>query len=92
LVKLDQQSVGAMAETVFNLYEAKTSLSKLVDRAAAGEEIVIAKAGRPLAKLVPLGETRRKREPGGWEGKVRVADDFDAPLPDDILDAFESRP
>ena len=81
-----------MPETVFNLYEAKTSLSKLVDRAAAGEEIVIAKAGRPLAKLVPLGEARRKREPGGWEGKVRVADDFDAPWPDDVLDAFEGRP
>lgn len=78
-----------MPETVLNLYEAKTSLSELVDRAAAGEEIVIAKAGRPLAKLVPLGNTRKRRSPGGWQGKVQISDDFDAPLPDAILDAFE---
>lgn len=78
-----------MPETVLNLYEAKTSLSDLVERAAAGEEIVIAKAGRPLAKLVPLDRASERRKPGGWEGKVRIADDFDAPLPDDVLDAFE---
>lgn len=78
-----------MSETVLNLYEAKTSLSKLVDRAAAGEEIVIAKAGCPLAKLVPLRPGPRKRMPGGWEDKLRISGDFDAPLPDDILDAFE---
>jgi prevent-host-death family protein len=78
-----------MPETVLNLYEAKTSLSELVDRAAAGEEIVIAKAGRPLAKLVPLGNTLQRRSPGGWQGKVRIGDDFDAPLPEELLDAFE---
>lgn len=78
-----------MSEILLNLYEAKTSLSKLVDRAAAGEEIVIAKAGRPMAKLVPLRVGRKKRVPGGWQGKVRIAEDFDAPLPDGILDAFE---
>lgn len=78
-----------MPETVLNLYEAKTSLSKLVDRAAAGEEIIIAKAGRPLAKLVPLTQVRKPRQPGGWQGKIQIADDFDAPLPNEILDAFE---
>jgi prevent-host-death family protein len=78
-----------MPETLLNLYEAKTSLSKLVDRAAAGEEIIIAKAGRPLAKLVPLDRKHPTRRPGGWEGQVRIADDFDAPLPKDLLDAFE---
>jgi prevent-host-death family protein len=80
-----------MSETVLNLYEAKTSLSKLVDRAAAGEEIIIAKAGRPLAKLVPLRERKLPRRPGGWEGKVYITDDFDAPLPDEILDTFEGK-
>ena len=80
-----------MAETLVNLYEAKTSLSRLVDRAAAGEEIIIAKAGKPLAKLVPLGPSARPRAPGGWEGTVRIAADFDAPLPDEVLDLFEGR-
>ena len=78
-----------MPETLLNLYEAKTSLSKLVDRAAAGEEIIIAKAGRPLAKLVPLDHNHQMRKPGGWEGKLRIAEDFDAPLPKALLDAFE---
>jgi prevent-host-death family protein len=78
-----------MAETTYNIYEAKTALSRLVERAAAGEEIVIAKAGRPMARLVPLAPRPRRREPGGWEGQVRIADDFDAPLPDDVLDSFE---
>ena len=78
-----------MGESLLNLYEAKTSLSKLVDRAAAGEEIIIAKSGRPMAKLVPLAHGHKKRLPGGWQGKVRIAEDFDAPLPDEILDAFE---
>lgn len=78
-----------MPETVLNLQEAKSSLSELVDRAAAGEEIVIAKAGRPLARLVPLRTPVSRRQPGGWQGKVWVGEDFDAPLPDDLLDAFE---
>jgi prevent-host-death family protein len=80
-----------MPETLLNLYEAKTSLSKLVDRAAAGEEIVIAKAGRPLAKLVPLEGRRKPRKPGGWQGQARIAEDFDAPLPEALLDAFEGK-
>ena len=80
-----------MPETLLNLYEAKTSLSKLVDRAASGEEIIIAKAGRPLAKLVPLHHKPPTRKPGGWKGKLSIADDFDAPLPKTLLDAFEGR-
>ncbi len=77
-----------------NLYEAKTNLSKLVDRAAAGEEIVIAKAGRPLARLVPV-EKKAELEPrplGLFKGLVKVEDNFDDPLPDDILDAFYNGP
>lgn len=78
-----------MAENLYNLYEAKSSLSQLVDRAAAGEEIVIAKAGVPMAKLVPLASAGvRPRRPGGWEGRAWIGDDFDDPLPDDVEDAF----
>lgn len=78
-----------MSETVLNLYEAKTSLSKLVDRAAAGEEIIISKAGRPMARLCPLVARPARRQPGGWQGKVRISDDFDAPLPDELLNTFD---
>lgn len=76
-----------MAITV-NLYEAKTRLSELVERAAAGEEIIVAKAGTPRARLVPLAGSSAPRTPGGWEGGVWIADDFDAPLPPEILRGF----
>jgi len=78
-----------MAEHVLNLYEAKTQLSRLVDRAAGGETIVIAKDGKPMARLVPFEGTAKRRVPGAWKDKVRIADDFDAPLPDEIMAAFE---
>ena len=78
-----------MSETIYNLYEAKTSLSRLVDRAAQGEEIILAKAGKPLAKLVPFLQGPKPRQPGGWEGRMRVSDDFDAPLPPKVQAAFE---
>jgi prevent-host-death family protein len=68
-----------------NIYDAKTHLSELVDRAGSGEEIVIAKAGQPVARLVPLRAVREGRAPGRWRGRVKIADDFDAPLPPDIL-------
>jgi prevent-host-death family protein len=72
-----------------NLYEAKTNLSQLVERAAAGEEIVIAKAGRPLARLVPLAKRTTPRPLGLLAGQVRIGEDFDDPLPDDIQKAFD---
>ena len=75
-----------MAKTV-NLYDAKTRLSELVEQAAAGEEIVICKAGKPRARLVPIALPAR-RVPGGWEGRVWIADDFDDPLPPEILAGF----
>jgi prevent-host-death family protein len=75
-------------ETV-SLYDAKTQLSRLVDRAAAGEEIVIAKSGRARARLVPLEDRRALRVPGRGKGKWRVGRSFDAALPDDPLKAFE---
>ena len=78
-----------MADTV-NLYDAKTNLSKLVDRAAAGEEIVIAKAGKPKAKLVPYQPPRTKRRFGqNLLGITYIADDFDEPLPPELQKYFE---
>lgn len=74
---------------IVNLYQAKTQLSDLVERAAEGEEIVIAKAGVPKARLVPLATKVRVRHPGGWENRVWIAEDFDAPLPAEVLARFE---
>lgn len=78
-----------MAECTVNLYEAKTSLSKLVDRVAKGERIVIAKAGKPMARLVPLENRVAVRSPGDWAGRVHIGEDFDEPLPEEIQTAFE---
>ncbi len=76
-----------MSESV-NVYEAKTHLSQLLDRAAAGEEIIIARSGRPVARLVALAEPAAgRRMPGGWRGKVSIAPDFDE-LPGEIEAAF----
>lgn len=72
-----------------NIYEAKTNLSRLVELAAAGEEIVIAKAGKPMARLSAFEEAAGPRRPGCLVGRFRVSEDFDAPLPEDIVEAFE---
>jgi prevent-host-death family protein len=71
-----------------NIHEAKTHLSRLVEEVAAGEEVVIAKAGKPIAKLVPLDTDRGTRQLGAMRGKIWVADDFDASLPADVLATF----
>lgn len=71
-----------------NTHDAKTHLSKLLERVVAGEEIIIAKAGRPVARLVPYRHTAAPRQPGAWRGKVWIADDFDE-TPTDVVDAFE---
>lgn len=71
-----------------NLYDAKTNLSKLVDRAAGGEEIVIAKSGRPMARLVPLAAHTAPRAPGSLQGQITIGPDFDALLPDEIAMGF----
>jgi prevent-host-death family protein len=77
---------------VINVHAAKTHLSRLLEDAAAGEEIVIAKAGKPVAKLVPLSPAKPgKRRLGILGGRINLPDDFDAPLPQEILDAFEGR-
>ncbi len=72
---------------VVNIHEAKTHFSRLVERAMRGEEVVIGKAGKPVAKLVPYREDGTPRVPGGWEGRVRIAEDFDE-LPAEVAAAF----
>ena len=71
-----------------NMHEAKSQLSALVEEVLAGGEVVIAKAGKPVARLVPFQKQRSVRMPGRWKGKLRVADDFDV-TPDEVISAFE---
>ena len=72
-----------------NIHEAKTHLSKLLVRVREGEEVIIAKAGKPIARLVPMREKPLRRTPGSAKGKVSIAPDFDEPLPESILEVFE---
>lgn len=74
-----------------NVREAKTQLSKLLDAVAEGEEVIISKAGKPAAKLVPVESLPPTRKPGSLKGRIHMSDDFDAPLPGDIQAAFEGQ-
>jgi len=74
-----------------NVYAAKTNLSRLLDRAERGEEIVITRNGRAVAKLVSVTRSRTPRRLGTLKGRIRIRKDFDSPLPEDVLDAFEGR-
>ncbi len=75
-----------------NLHAAKTSLSRLVDEAMGGEDIVIAKAGRPMVRLVPVARATRRKGFGAGKGKVWISDEFDAPLPPGVLRTFGIEP
>lgn len=72
---------------IANIHEAKSQLSKLVDRALKGEEVIIARAGTPVVRLVPVRQSDTPRRGGQWKGRVRIAEDFDE-LPDDLASAF----
>jgi prevent-host-death family protein len=74
-----------------NVHDAKTHLSRLLDDVGEGEEVVIAKAGKPVARLVPFRPRRTRRKLGVLAGRISVPHDFDAPLPDDVLSEFEER-
>lgn len=74
---------------MFNVHDAKTQLSRLLERVESGEDVVIARAGKPIARLTPYRSAPKRRGPGAWRGKVRIADDFDDPLPADVLAAFD---
>lgn len=77
-----------MATTV-NVHEAKTHLSRLLERVSQGEEVVIARAGKPVARLVPVRTARGRRQPGSARGEVKISEDFDAPLPEELQRYFE---
>lgn len=76
---------------VIDVHDAKTHLSRLLERAEAGEEIVITRGGRPVAKLVGVVTERSKRKPGLLKGRIRVPKTFNTPLPGAVLDTFEGR-
>jgi len=73
------------------MHQAKTHFSRLVDLAAAGEEVIIAKAGKAIARLVPYQPKGVVRRPGTMRGKIRIKKNFDAPLPKELLAAFEGK-
>lgn len=75
-----------------NVHQAKTQLSRLIADAIAGREVIIARDGKPAARLVPIGASAIIRKPGYLKGKLRIARDFDGALPDDAQAAFEGRP
>ncbi|MEZ4837310.1 MAG: type II toxin-antitoxin system Phd/YefM family antitoxin [Caldilineaceae bacterium] len=79
-----------MPATIVNIHEAKTQLSQLLVRISLGEEIVIAKAGTPIARLIPITQPAQPRVAGSAQGQIWISPDFDAPLPDELLDAFDS--
>ncbi len=72
-----------------NVHEAKTHLSRLLEDVANGHEVTIAKAGKPIARLVPIAGHPTQRAPGYLRGRIRIAQDFDTPLPEDVQSAFE---
>lgn len=74
-----------------NIHQAKTQLSRLIERVAGGEEIVIAKSGKPIARLVPYVPKGAVRQPGAMRGKIRFKRNFDEPLPKEILASFEDK-
>lgn len=78
--------------TVVNIHEAKTHFSRIVDEAAAGREVIIAKSGRPVARLVPIEPQRHTKKLGGLSGRFSVPDDFDAPLDAEVLASFKGLP
>jgi prevent-host-death family protein len=74
-----------------NIHQAKTQLSRLIERAAGGEEIVIAKAGKPVARLVPYQPKGATRRPGTMRGKIKIKKNFDEPIPKELLASFEGK-
>jgi len=72
-----------------NIHDAKTQFSKLIEAVSQGERVIIAKAGKPVAELIAIESALPVRKPGSLKGRIKIADDFDAPLSDEILDAFE---
>ncbi len=74
---------------IINIHEAKTHLSKIAEEVAAGKEIIVGKAGKPMMKLIPITDKQKQIKLGALKGKIKIAEDFDEPLPQKILDSFE---
>jgi prevent-host-death family protein len=92
LVKLVMFSMSARRKSTYNIAEAKARLPELVERASAGETIIVARAGKPKARLAPLNAgDPRLRVPGRGKGRFKAARDFDAPLPAQVLEMFEGK-
>jgi prevent-host-death family protein len=75
---------------IVNIHEAKTHLSRIVEEVAAGGEVVIARAGKPVARLVPIDNVVKKKRLGLLKGKIKIGANFNEPLPDAVLRSFES--
>jgi prevent-host-death family protein len=76
-------------QKMVNIHEAKTHLSRLLARVMGGEEVIIAKAGKPVARLVPIEQLPKERSPGSAAGRIIILPEFEAPLPEEILQGFE---
>jgi len=76
---------------LINIYEAKTHLSRLVDQASTGTDVIIGRSGKPLARITQLNPEKPLVQFGVLKGKVKIADDFDAPLPEKLIATFEGR-
>jgi prevent-host-death family protein len=74
---------------IVTIHQAKTNLSRLIEKASQGEEVVIARGAKPVARLIPLGELKGKRRPGSWKGKLLVGPEFFEPLPEGELSRWE---
>ncbi len=90
LTRLCRPSTILIMETV-SIYEAKTRFSQLVDKAAAGEDVIVSRHGKPIVRITRLAELKPRVRFGVLASRVRIGDDFDAPLPDDVLAGFEDR-
>jgi prevent-host-death family protein len=75
--------------SIFTIHQAKTNLSRLIEKASEGEEVIIARGSKPVARVVPVGEVKGKRQPGSLKGKLRVGPEFFDPLPMSELSAWE---
>lgn len=80
-----------MAVQTYNIQEAKTHFSRLLHEAASGKDVIIAKAGKPLARISKIDNSRLNIRFGVLKGKVRISDDFDAPVSEELLSEFENR-
>ena len=91
ILRLGHIHIGTFVTPIVDIHAAQTQLARLLAAAIAGEDVIITRAGKPIARLIPIAEAQPPRRLGTLDGKLTVPDNFDDPLPADILDAFEGR-